>query len=281
MARSRNIKPGFFTNDTLGELPALARLMFAGLWTICDRAGRCEDRPKKIKAEVLPYDVCDADDLLGQLQKAGFIHRYVVGGVAVIQVQNWDKHQNPHMKEAPSSLPARDQHGASPMQAPCEQLPQPERAGLIPDSGFLIPDPSSPTVHTAAAAAPAGRKRRPGTPLPAEFGVSERVGKWAAEKGYGQLTEHLEAFKRKVAANDYRKASWDDAFMEAIREDWAKLRGRAPSGAAPPPDAPRGPTAADKTKELLDSYVQTPEQRAASEKARQLAMSALKERRIQ
>lgn len=140
MPRSRNIKPGFFTNEVLGEQPPLARLLFAGLWTLCDRDGRCEDRPKKIKAEVLPYDDCDVDALLARLQAAGFIARYVADGQRVIQVLAWDKHQNPHVKEAASTLPARDEHGASTVQAPDSTPPLPERTRLIPDSLLLIPD---------------------------------------------------------------------------------------------------------------------------------------------
>lgn len=72
------------------------------------------------------------------------------------------------------------------------------------------------------------------TPIPPDFGISARLRKWADSKGYGQLEQHLEAFRAKVAANAYRYADWDAAFAEAIREDWAKLRGRAPNGAAPP-----------------------------------------------
>jgi hypothetical protein len=49
MARSRNIKPGFFTNDELAECHPLGRLLFAGLWTIADKEGRLDDRPKKLK----------------------------------------------------------------------------------------------------------------------------------------------------------------------------------------------------------------------------------------
>ncbi|WP_156955184.1 hypothetical protein [Polaromonas glacialis] len=151
MARSRNIKPGFFTNDVLGELPALTRLMFAGIWTLCDREGRLEDRPKKIRAETLPYDVCDADEMLQSLEKAGFLHRYEADGQRVIQVLAWHKHQNPHVKEAASTLPppggvtalpeeAPDKNSSSTGQAPDDTLPLPALAGLIPDSLLLIPD---------------------------------------------------------------------------------------------------------------------------------------------
>lgn len=144
MARARNIKPGFFTNDLLAEIAPLGRLLFAGLWTIADREGRLEDRPKKIKAEVLPFDNCNVDKLLADLNKHGFITRYSVNGTAYIQIVTWCKHQNPHVKEAASTIPAPcktpDKHGASTVQAPDEEQPFPERAGLIPDSLNLIPD---------------------------------------------------------------------------------------------------------------------------------------------
>jgi len=144
MARARNIKPSFFANDDLADIHPLGRLLFIGLWTLADREGRMEDRPRRIKAEVLPYDDCDVDDLLDDLQKYGFILRYEADGSRFIQVTNFTKHQNPHVKEAASSIPAPDEHHASTVQAQGKEQPKPERAGLIPDSGFLIPDSKNP-----------------------------------------------------------------------------------------------------------------------------------------
>lgn len=86
MARARNIKPGFFANEKLAECDPLARLLFAGLWCLADREGRLEDRPKRIRAEVLPYDICDAEALLEQLKEHGFILRYESCGSRYIQV---------------------------------------------------------------------------------------------------------------------------------------------------------------------------------------------------
>lgn len=140
MARARNIKPGFFTNDSLAELDALTRLLFIGLWTIADRSGRLEDRPKRIKAEVMPYDDCEVDGMLSELARLGFIRRYDAGGRAAIQIVTWDKHQNPHIKEAESTIPAPDSHGVSTVQEVKAGAPNPERAGLIPDSLNRIPD---------------------------------------------------------------------------------------------------------------------------------------------
>lgn len=105
MARSRNIKPGFFTNDELGELPPLARLLFVGLWLLADREGRLKDRPKKIKAEILPYDACDVEAMLDALATPRMIIRYEVDGERYIQIPKFCDHQNPHHMEAPSKIP--------------------------------------------------------------------------------------------------------------------------------------------------------------------------------
>lgn len=109
MARSRNIKPGFFANEILGELPPLTRLLFIGLWTLADREGRLQDRPKKIKHELLGYDdvtSTDVDTMLQQLHDNGFIIRYMVAEEKYIQVTNFLKHQNPHCREQASTIPA-------------------------------------------------------------------------------------------------------------------------------------------------------------------------------
>ena len=131
MPRSRNIKPGFFTNDVLGELPPLARILFAGMWCHADREGRLADRPKKLKAEILPYDECDINGLIQCLHDAGMVLRYVVDGVRYIQCLNFKKHQNPHVKEAPSEIP----EPTNTEQAPCKNSEKTaDSLNLIPDS---------------------------------------------------------------------------------------------------------------------------------------------------
>lgn len=151
MARSRNIKPGFFTNDELAECSPYARLLFAGLWTIADKEGRLDDRPKKIKALVLPFDSVDCDELLSQLHAKNFITRYSVEGSDYIQINNWKKHQNPHCKESASDIPepvmqvadikeAPEKNSASTVQESVENNLNPaDSLNLIPDSLNLIP----------------------------------------------------------------------------------------------------------------------------------------------
>lgn len=164
MARSRNIKPGFFRNEMLAECSPLARLLFAGLWCLADRAGRLEDRPKRIRAEVLPYDDGSVDEMLEELHKAGFILRYQVGAQRFIQVLNFSKHQNPHHREAESTIPAPVEDGSSLVQGSDEpgaslglsaDKPGTSRAdSLIPDSLNLIPEEVAYATVTGKPATP-------------------------------------------------------------------------------------------------------------------------------
>jgi hypothetical protein len=68
MARSRNLKPGFFKNELLADLSPLTRLFFQGIWCEADRRGILEDRPKRLKADILPYDDADPEQMLADLQ---------------------------------------------------------------------------------------------------------------------------------------------------------------------------------------------------------------------
>lgn len=106
MARIRTIKPQFFTSEDVTALPPLARLLFVGLFTECDRDGRVEDRPRTLKMRLLPEDDVDVDALLWSLVDGGLIRRYEANGQAIIQVSGFQKHQKPHPKEAASILPS-------------------------------------------------------------------------------------------------------------------------------------------------------------------------------
>jgi hypothetical protein len=108
MARSRNIKPGFYKNEDLAECSVLARLLFPGLWLLADREGRLEDRPKRIKGEIFPFDNVDTNELLNELKQWGFIKRYQVGEKNYIQVLNFCSHQSPHCTEKDSVIPDYD-----------------------------------------------------------------------------------------------------------------------------------------------------------------------------
>lgn len=138
--RARSFKPGFFKNELLAKMPPLVRLTFAGLWLLSDRDGRMEDRPAKIKAELFPYgDEIDMDAALTTLAEGDdpFISRYSVNGHKFIEITKFPKHQNPHVRESASTIPAPSKAGARTVRGtrpkPPDSLTPPS---LTPDSPF-------------------------------------------------------------------------------------------------------------------------------------------------
>lgn len=222
MARSRNIKPSFFTNDLLAECEPLARILFAGLWTIADREGRLHDRPKKIKVEVLPYDECDVDALLWQLSSRNFIARYSENNERFIQIIAFSKHQNPHLKEAVSEIPgisgtstilAPDLHHTSPA---LTLNPYPLTLNPITDS--LVPEPDART------------HKKQGVTLD-ELSV-DHVDDWLTAKRVGgvymTIDEHalLEKFKDYCRSTGKKYKDYVAAYRNAFNWNNAPLKGQ-------------------------------------------------------
>lgn len=106
MMRSRTIRPGIATNETLAALGPYATLLFERLWMLADREGRLEDRPARIKAEAFPHwPEVPVENLLITLAESGLITRYTVKAYRCILICTFKKHQHPHTHEAKSTLP--------------------------------------------------------------------------------------------------------------------------------------------------------------------------------
>lgn len=138
MARARNIKPSFFRNELLAEVSHEARLTFIGLWCLADKAGRLEDRPRRIQAELWPYHAVDMDGILNELSELrepdgnpACIRRYEADGLRFIEVVNFAKHQHSHHREPNSTIPAP----GKPLPSPCLAQGQPvcNLKSLIPN----------------------------------------------------------------------------------------------------------------------------------------------------
>jgi len=166
MARARNLKPGFFKNEDLAECCFEARLCFAGLWTLADREGRLEDRPKRIKGELFAFDSLDVEPLLAELAQHRFILRYTAAdGRALIQVLKFLDHQNPHHREPPSDLPPPQSPGLSPHGNP----PEPRAGG-----GSQVGDAPGEPEASPGLDPPRSDLARGASP-PVEGGVSRAV----------------------------------------------------------------------------------------------------------
>lgn len=111
MARARWIKPAFFKNEELSDCPYEARLLFVGLWTLADRDGYVEYRPKRIKAELFPYDDLNLSCHVITLHGKKFLGMSMVDldGAAVpfLHIFGFRKHQRPHPHETKSVVNAK------------------------------------------------------------------------------------------------------------------------------------------------------------------------------
>ena len=211
MARARNIKPGFFANEDLVELGFATRLLFAGLWTLADREGRLEDRPKKIKIGVFPADDVNVDAMLQELHDSGFIERYVVNGARYVQIANWHKHQRPHHTEKASEIPEKD--GSLTVKTPLDTGEgELQDGGNPPDS--LIPDSLIPKATALDAGAPKPKALPPANPdklKPAAFTPPD----WVPADDWTEFVRMRRAM---------RNVPFTDAAARGVATELAKLR---------------------------------------------------------
>jgi len=253
MARSRNVKPGLFSNEDLAECSIWARYIFPGLWMLADREGRLQDRPKKIKGELLPFDTVEVGPLLDELEHRGFIARYEARGLRVIQVVNFLKHQNPHFREAASTLPSAESLGLVPHTTNTKPQAQgglkgPEASGLPEASPGL----DSPTSDLRRGSSPAdslfsdslipdsGKETTSPAKLPTNLQCPQqtirelysevlpslpRAKKWDADRETALRARWRAQAEEKGWTTVEEGVAWFRRFFEAVSEnDWAMGR---------------------------------------------------------
>jgi len=190
MARARNIKPSFFDNEKLASLCTYTRLLFIGLWTIADAYGKLEDRPSRIKKQLLGYENVDAEPLLKNLEQSGFIQRYSVNGQNIIRIPNFIKHQHPHPNELRKESEFPDPVQAIENKATRNESGKNESA---PDNnGAHGPLTESPLLNTESLKSLSGSTPDPDPPKP-------EVSKNAELKA--QATEILQFLNSKTGRN--------------------------------------------------------------------------------
>lgn len=153
MARIRSIKPEFWHDEKLAPLPPITRLVYLGLISQADDAGRLVDNVRLIDGLLFPETEESSRESLETLARLGRILRYTsASGQRLIQVVGWDKHQKVQ-KPSAYVLPAptdADCSGDSPegVRSVSGDFPSP-----IPYPPSPLPTPHSPAAEPAAPAA--------------------------------------------------------------------------------------------------------------------------------
>jgi hypothetical protein len=136
MARIRSVHPGLWTDEAFVEMTVNARLFLIGIWNEADDCGLLEWRPTRLKMRLAPADAIDADAIMDELVRFGFLVRFSRGGNEYAAVKNFRKYQRPKNPSSPI-LPLDDELraivGIKEGDSPTPALPQPfpERAEKV------------------------------------------------------------------------------------------------------------------------------------------------------
>lgn len=94
MARNRMLNPDFWLDEEVSSVSAHARLLYMGVWGICDdNFATFPDRPEWIKIQVFPYDSVNTRELLDELSSIGKIVKFEHEGKGYWYIKNFFKHQ--------------------------------------------------------------------------------------------------------------------------------------------------------------------------------------------
>lgn len=225
MARARNIKPSFFTNEQVSDNCPLGRLLFIGLWTMADYKGDLEWKEKTLKIQILPWDECSVKQLAINLDKSGLVRFYSDGNKIYLNIPNFEKHQNPHKNERDkgSDIPHyseemrqaidlkgltinRDLSGLKPE---CSHSDRADSLLLIPDSPILNPACGMPESKQVSPPAPPKKKyAKTGSRLPDD---------WRPTQDYVDAAMHINP--------DYTR-EWFSATAHKFRDYWVAKTGK-------------------------------------------------------
>lgn len=109
--RIRSLKPELFRDEKVQRLPRDARLLYIGLITHADDAGRLDGEPVAVRSLVFPHDDLPTKTvvkLLDAIREKGLIYRYEAEGFSWIEIRGWSKHQRVD-KPTPSRIPSYEE----------------------------------------------------------------------------------------------------------------------------------------------------------------------------
>jgi len=242
MARARNIKPAFFTNEQVSDNCPLGRLLFIGLWTMADYKGDLEWKEKTLKIQILPWDECSVKELAINLDKSGLIRFYSDGNKIYLNIPNFEKHQNPHKNERDkgSEIPVFTNEGRqlvdlkgltinrdlSGLKPECSHSDRADSLLLIPDSPILIPESVNHESQQVAQVTPSATPRKKAARLPDDWRPDREY--WEAAKlikpdltqeWFVQVAHKFKDYWIAKAGKDATKADWLATWRNWVRRE--------------------------------------------------------------
>lgn len=224
---TRIIRDGILTSERVDMLSWQEEVFYRRLQSVVDDHGRFYANPKLILAACFPLRVGKVSD--------SDIGKWLTACVTAALVRVYpasDGKRYVEILDFGQRIQSKSKFPEPCGDSPCSTVENREPPQGTVNNGLVVVG----VVDEVGGVKPHEKRRRKpeSTPLPDDFGISEAVKAWAAEKHHARLPEHLEAFKAKARAKGYVYADWDAAFMEAVRKDWAgltEIHGGSPSNA--------------------------------------------------
>jgi hypothetical protein len=94
--RNRMIKTDFWDDEKIGQISIFSRLVFIGIWNMCDDFGVCRAIPQYIRSSLFKYDdisIIEIEDALCQLSNKNLICLAEHENQTYLFVKNFKKHQ--------------------------------------------------------------------------------------------------------------------------------------------------------------------------------------------
>ena len=228
MSRQRFIHPKIWMSEQVMELSLEARLLFIGLFSTADDAGRRKASPVSIKAEIFPLDSIDLDTidrLLLEVAGQSLIRLYSdTDGCPIMDIPSWAKYQNPRYKkdselqEYAEDLRRPDTY-LSPKDADLTHICGPgsgSGSGCSSGSGVVV---EQPLVDSKK-------------PEPTDVMNPKRIfidtviaqwNEWAKANGYATVRNTTKAIRSKVGAR-FKEPLWSGDYWPAMLEKLNNLR---------------------------------------------------------
>jgi len=260
MARARNIKPAFFTNEQVSDNCPLGRLLFIGLWTMADYKGDLEWKEKTLKIQILPWDECSVKELAINLDKSGLIRFYSDGNKTYINIPNFEKHQNPHKNERDkgSEIPVFTNEGRqlidfkgltinrdlSGLKRNDSHSDRADSLLLIPDSPILNPDCVKPESQQVAQVTPSAPPRKKASRLPEDWRPDREYLEAAklikpdlTQEWFIQVAHKFKDYWIAKAGKDATKADWLATWRNWVRREMENTKPPPPPKQHDPHDS--------------------------------------------
>ena len=217
---NRVLRDGILTSERIDQLNWAEEVFYRRLMSVVDDYGRYYAKPELLISACYPLRIRKVSDsdvakFLTACVSAGLVSTYQANdGKWYVQIVDFGQRI-----QAKSKFPDPPHGGSRKSTVENGESPDSTENNRLVEGEVVVEDEGEKGTRT--------RRKRPETfPMPDDFGISDRVTAWAKEKGHANLEEHLESFRHKAKAKGYLYADWDDAFMEAIRKNWAGIEPR-------------------------------------------------------